>query len=271
MSQNHAPGFFTRYVSIWTALFRTSFVADLEYRANLTVKIFTDLLWYFAQFLTFEVLYKHTDIIAGWQLAELRLFMFMLFVTDAIYMVMFSENLDQLPQKVVKGELDLLLAKPVDSQFMLSFMKFNTAYCANLILVTFGFFWAMTQLPSGIPWLKLPILLIVIPCGVCVMYSTRLFFAASSIYFGNTSQLMMLWFQLYRLGTRPDIFYPPWMRYIVLGFIPMGFIASVPSRIIIEPWSWWLPISSVAMGVFLFSLSRWYWKLAIKNYSSASS
>ena len=264
-------GGWRRYGQIWLAFLRTSMVADMEYRANITVKIFTDFLWYLAQFVTFEVLYHQTNSLAGWHAPQLRVFLTLLFVVDGTYMILFSENLDQMPSKVVKGELDLLLAKPVDSQFMLSFMKMNTAYLINLILVSTGFAWALTQLDGGVPWTKLPLLLIAIPSGLAVMYSTKLIFAAASIFFGNTSNIMMLWFQIYRLGTRPDVMYPPWLRYLVLAVIPMGFIASVPARILVGPAEWWLPLGSAVVGIVAIVFSRWYWRFAISRYASASS
>lgn len=263
--------FLGRYVTIWLALFRTSFVADMEFRANITAKVLTDFLWYFAQFLTFEVLYQHTNTLGGWQINQLRVFMTLLFTADAFYMILFSENLDQLPNKVVRGELDLLLAKPVDSQFMLSSMKFNTAYCVNIVLVVSAFAWSLAHLEGGVPWVRLPLLLIAIPAGLAVMYSTKLIFSAASIFYGNTSQLMQLWFQFYRLGTRPDVLYPSWLRHVVLTALPMGFIASVPARLMVDPFVWWLPLASGFVGIVAVSFSRWYWQRAIRSYSSASS
>jgi ABC-2 type transport system permease protein len=260
-----------RYLSIWGALFRTSFVADMEYRANIVMKVFTDILWYVAQLLTFWVLYQHTETLGGWHFNQLCVFMMLLFLVDGLYMILFSENMDQLPAKVVRGELDLLLAKPVDSQFMLSVQKLNTPYCVNILLVLVGFCWSLTQLEGGVPWARLPMLLVAIPAGLSVMYSSKLFFSASSIYYGNVSNLMMVWFQLYRLGTRPDVLYPPWLRYVVLGVIPMGFIASAPARMLVAPFEWWLPCASILMGIFALASSRWYWKRAIRRYASASS
>ena len=262
---------FKRYVSMLFAFFRASLVADMEYRANITAKVLTDFLWYFAQLLTFEVLYQHTSTLGGWHLNQLRVFMTLLFVVDALYMIFFSENLEQIPYKVVKGEVDLLLAKPVDSQFMLSTMRMNTAYCVNIVLVTVAFFWSLSQLDGGIPWVRLPVLLVVIPAGVLVMYATRIIFAAASFFYGNTSQLTLLWYQLYRLGTRPEVLYPTWLRYVVLTILPMGFIASVPARLLVGEWSWWLPLGSLTVGILSLAFSRWYWQRALRSYASASS
>jgi ABC-2 type transport system permease protein len=95
--------------------------------------------WYAAQILTFEVIYKHTEKIGDWNIQEMRVFLGLLFVIDAIYMVIIHENIENLSEKVRKGDLDLLLAKPVNSQFMISLQKANTAILGNLILADLSY------------------------------------------------------------------------------------------------------------------------------------
>ena len=56
-------------------------------------------------------------------------------VVDALYMILFHDNLDSFSQKTTKGELDLLLAKPVNSQFMMSCQKVSVPYFVNLLFI----------------------------------------------------------------------------------------------------------------------------------------
>jgi ABC-2 type transport system permease protein len=260
-----------RYLSILSAFLKTSVVADMEFRANLSVKVLTDILWYIAQLSTFEILYVHTDRLGGWQVEQMRVFMTMLFIVDALYMFFFSENLDQLGVKIVKGELDFLLTKPIDSQFMASLHRINTAYFVNILIVSTGFVWALTNLPGGVPWSRLALLLIVIPSGLAVVYFTRLIFAASAMFFGANASIMMVWFQIYRLATRPDVIYPRVIRLVVLTALPMAFVASVPTRLLVDEWAPSLVFASVFVGLVTIWLSRKYWAFAMSRYASASS
>lgn len=260
-----------KYAGLFAAFFKISAIADLEYRANLAVKIFTDLLWYCSQIAVFEVLYLHTPQLAGWNVHQLRVFMGIMFLVDAIYMVIFHENLDQLPEKVRKGELDLLLVKPVNSQFMLSCNRFSTAYIGNAILLIAWTSWALAQLPDGIPWARLPFLLIVIPCGVLTIYCLRLFFTGVTLIFTQANAIVYIWYQVYRLGTRPDRIYPPILRYAVLTVIPVGFIASVPARVLLDPADWTLIAAPPLVAAALLYTTTRYWRFALRHYSSASS
>lgn len=260
-----------RYFKIWIGFFKASAMSDLEYRLNITIKIATDVIWYIAQLSVFEVLFTHANSISGWTLERTRVFMGVLFVTDALYMFLIQENLDRLSDKVRKGDLDLLLVKPVNSQFMLSFQKVSPAYLGNLVLTISWLIWSLTQLKDPFIWSRLALLLIGIPTSLAITYSMRFFFSATALIFTRAENINYIWYQIYRMGTRPDTIYPSWLRYVVLTILPVGFIASVPARLILEESNFILMFASVGVAAVAVFLSSRYWHLALRNYSSASS
>lgn len=260
-----------RYLHIFAGFFRASAMADLEYRLNLVVKVVTDVLWYVAQLALFEVLFSHARSISGWTLDSTRVFMGVLFVTDSIYMLFLQENLDRLTEKVRQGDLDLLLVKPVNSQFMLSFQKMNPVYIGNFLLSFAWLVWALHRLPQPVEWSRLSILVIAIPCSVAISYSMRFFFSATALIFVRAESINYVWYQLYRLGTRPDTIYPMWLRYVVLTFLPVAFIGSVPARLILNAPDFGLIAASVGIAVSALYLSTRYWRYVLRFYSSASS
>ncbi len=259
-----------KYYHLLIAFFRASIVADLEYRANFATRIITDIIWYAAQIITFEALFRVTDQIGSWNLQQTRVFLGMLFFVDAFYMIFFSENLDRMSEKVRKGELDLLLTKPVNSQFMISLQRANTAIFGNLIL---GIAWLIYSL-MGLPdfdWIRLLWLLILCPAGLISLYAIRFSFCAIALIFTRADNIQYLWFQVYRLGMRPDSIYRPWLKYMVLTIIPVAVVASVPSRALLEPPDFGLFAWVVVWSVALLYLSHRFWNFCLKFYSSASS
>ena len=260
-----------RYLRIWWGFCESSFMSDIEYRANMVVKILVDIIWYAAQFSIFEVLYSHTDSIGGWTHEQTRVFMGVLFVVDAIYMVLFHENLDHIAWMVKRGELDLLLTKPISSQFMISCKKVNVTYVANIVLTTVFLLWAISGLSTPIGWTQVLFFLLSIIFSLSVIYAFRMSFAVLSIIFQNAEYITFLWYQLYRFGTRPDGMYPTLLRYALMSFVPVAFIASVPSRFLIEGVQWDLFFGGIALSVTLLFLTSKFWNYALKKYSSASS
>lgn len=259
-----------KYLSLIAAFFRASAISDLEYRMNIVGKVLTDIIWYAAQLSVFEVLFRQTSSIAGWTLETTRIFMGCLFFVDSFWMLIFQENLDKFSEKVRKGELDLLLAKPVNSQFMMSFQKFSTPYLFNILITSSYLVFAISRLPE-FNWAKLAFLIVALPCALGVIYGMRFFFSASAIIFQRAENLNYVWYQFYRLGTRPDAVYPAWLRYAILTVIPVAFIASVPARLLLEPPSAALLGGAIVVASASVYVSTVFWRFALRFYSSASS
>lgn len=260
-----------KYLRLFRALFKASLTADLEFRANFILRILTDFLWYAANISTFEVLFRQTSNIRGWTVDEVRVFLGLLFVVDGIYMIFFHDNLDHLAEKVRKGELDLLLAKPVSSQFMLSCQRMAPAYVVNVGISIAYLTWAYWQLPSNINCWNLFWLIPLVPAGVLVIYSGRFFFSATAAIFAQAENIQFLWFQFYRLGMRPDSIYFKWLRILLNTLFPMAVIATIPARAILRVESPLLFLWAVTVSLIFFFLSTRYWNFALRKYASASS
>jgi len=260
-----------RYLRIFIGLFKVSAIAELEYRLNFVVKIATDVIWYGAQIVLFEILFSHTKNISGWTIESTRVFMGILFMVDSLFMLFIENNLSQLSAKVRQGDLDLILVKPVSSQFMLSLQKMSPSYICNLLLVLGWLTWSLSLMPQPVPWERLLVLLISVPCAVAITYSLRLFFAATAIIFTHSENINYVWYQLYRLGMRPDSIYPRWLRYLVWTIIPVAFIGSIPARLVIETPNLGLILASIGVASLALFLSTRYWRFTLRFYSSASS
>lgn len=259
-----------KYFRIYQQMFKTSLIADLEYRANFFTQIFSDTLWYASQIVTFEVLYLHTDKIGDWGLPEMRIFLGLVFIIDALYSIVFFDNLDNFSEKVKKGDLDLILSKPVNAQFMVSLQKANTSLFGNLLLGSGWFIYAISIYPD-FQMLRLLWLLLLIPCSLTIMYTIRFFFACLCVIFTQAQNLQFVWWQLYRLGLRPDSIYPMKLRIFLLTIFPIATLISVPARALINPADFsYLLLPIIIAPLFLYFSHR-FWRFSLKFYSSASS
>ena len=260
-----------RYLRIWLQFIKMSVMADMEYRLNLVVRVLGELVWYSAQLSVFEVLYTHTNTLNGWDINAVRVFMGTLFLADVIFMIFFMENMDALSSLVRKGELDLYLVKPINSQFMVSCRKIGSAWVVNLALIVVYLIWAMNRLPHGFSVVQILTYIILVGCGVLVFYCMRFLFGMLVLVLHDAGNIQFVWYQLYRLGTRPDILYPPYLRYFVLTVLPVAFIASVPSKILVEGMSWTWLAAGLGITFTLFTLTAFLWQRALRQYASASS
>jgi ABC-2 type transport system permease protein len=185
-------------------------------------------------------------------------------------MIIIHENLENMSEKVRKGDLDLLLAKPVNSQFMVTLQKANTAIIGNLIL---GLSWLIYSLNGlgDFNYLRLFWLMLLIPCSLVVIYSMRFIFSASAVIFTRSENLQFLWWQVYRIGMRPDSMYFPWFKWIILTIIPVGVIVSIPARALLNPPDYLILLWPLCLVPILLYATHRFWNFALKFYSSASS
>lgn len=261
----------TRYFRLWSAFLKMSFMADLEYRVNVVLRVIGELFWYAMQLSVFEVLYTHTNSISGWDVNEMRVFMGTLFLTDVVYMILFHENMDQMASAARSGDLDLYLVKPVNSQFMVSMRKIGVAYFANLLLTGSYFIWAVSRLEQSVGPAQLLTYIPMCALGLTICYSLRFMFATVSVVLQGAANVQFLWHQFYRLATRPDPLYPSFVRFTILSVFPLAFFASVPARVVVEGISWDLVAAAIFLAAFTLWLSNFFWERALRRYASTSS
>ncbi len=260
-----------RYLKLWCSFLKMSAMADLEYRTNIVARVIGEFGWYTLQLSVFEVLYTHTTSISGWDVHSMRVFMGTLFLTDVVYMILFAENMDNIAAMVKKGDLDLYLTKPVNSQFMLSLRKVSISYFINLICILVYLFWAIHRLSTPVTVPQVGGYLLLAVCGVVIVYSCRFLFATLSVVLQDAGNMQFVWHQIYRLSTRPDPIYPKILRALVFTLIPVAFASSVPARILIEGVDLRLLAAAPCVAAGFLWLSHRLWNRALRHYSSASS
>lgn len=259
----------TKMLRLEWALFKISAITDLQMRLNLLMQFFNDAGWYVVQIILFESVYLHVTTLGGWGVAEMRVFLGILFLIDGLHMVFFAYNFDHFSYKISRGELDLLLLKPVSTQQLFTAQRFQCGFILNVLLATAWLLWAMTGLPGGIPWSRIGLILLVVPAGLSVFYATRLLFCLPMLLFKQGGDLHELYFTLFRLGLRPDKLYGPGLRYFVLMVLPIAMLASVPTRILLDPFDGWLLAGLCGWALFALLVTNRLWYFALKRYTQS--
>lgn len=253
-------------LSLEWALFKLSAIADLQVPFNLALQFVNDILWYTMQIILFEAIYLHVDRLGGWGIAEMRVFLGVLFLVDALQMIFFAFNFDVFSEKIARRDLDLLLLRPVSSQQLMTSQKLQCGFLLNAAFALSWLLWSLSLLPEGFPWLRSLLILIVVPAALSIFYSTRLIFCTIALLMTRAEHFQDFYFTLFKMGQRPDHLYGPGIRYIILLIIPVGMIAGFPTRVLVDPEdSWALPILLGVTAAFL-SLTNFFWRWSIKRY-----
>ncbi|MFI5343040.1 MAG: ABC-2 family transporter protein [Chlamydiales bacterium] len=249
----------------WT-FFKISAIADLQVSANLGIQFINDILWYLLQIVLFETLYLNVNQLGGWGIAEMRVFLGVLFLVDALQMILFAHNFDVFSEKIARRDLDLLLLRPVSSQVLMTAQRLQCGFILNAIFALSWLLWSLSLLPGGFPWAHSLLIFIVVPAGLSVFYSTRLVVCTVALLLTRADHFHELYMTFFKMGQRPDQLYGPSLRYFVLLIFPVGMIASLPTRVLVNPTdSWALPILVLGAIASLFVANR-FWRWSVKRY-----
>ena len=123
-----------RYLRLYLSFVRFSFSRAMEFRVDFFFRVVMDVVFYAMQLAFFTVLYRHTELVGGWDLDQILIFVSGFFLVDALHMTIFASNMWWLPMMVNKGDLDYYLVRPVSSLFFLS-LRDTHSWCNYAVIV----------------------------------------------------------------------------------------------------------------------------------------
>jgi ABC-2 type transport system permease protein len=83
--------------------------------------------------------------------------------------------------------------------------------------------------------------------------------------------MLMIFSSMYEAGRWPVGFYPRWLRFMLTFLIPVAFATTVPAQALAGRLSLDKLAGAYALAAALAVLSRIFWRVGVRRYSSASS
>lgn len=259
-----------RHLRVYGTFFRSSFVRELEFRANFIAKILQNFAWVFFFVMVLVVIYGNTDSVVGWSRGDA----FVLsgacyFMTATCYGCFMS--LHEIPQQVRLGTLDFVMTKPVDSQFWVSTRRFNFdqigAFVAALGMIGYGVVTSNIQ-PSFGQWAAF---LVLIVCAIVLFYSFSLAMMTLGIYFVRVDNLWALAETVGWVARYPTDVYGSALHRVFTYALPLTFLAMAPAWQLTHE----LRLEWVGLGIFWAGIgflgARKFWRHSLQSYTSASS
>jgi ABC-type uncharacterized transport system permease subunit len=76
---------------------------------------------------------------------------------------------------------------------------------------------------------------------------------------------------LFRAGQFPVTVFPGWVRVFFTFIVPVAFITTVPAEAVVGRIRPEIALASAGVALALLAISRWFWGVALRSYTSASS
>ncbi len=259
-----------RYWQIYRTFFTSSLARELEFRANFFAKIAQNAIWIFFFLMILLVIYRNTDLVAGWSRGDSFVLAATVFLMNAIFTGFFF-SLNEIPQHVRQGTLDFIITKPVDTQFWISIRKFEFGqigtFVAGLIMVVVGVTTAHIH-PSLAQWSGYLVLVI---ASLLIFYSFNLILMTTGIWLVRVDNLWVLGETLTQISRFPIDIYSMGLRRVFVYFIPLAFIATIPSSQLKNGFDPRMVVLGVVWALAFMAIARWFWRFALTQYTSASS
>ncbi len=243
----------------------------MEFKANFLGMLFVDTIYYGSHILFFTIIFSYVDSLLEFTRSDVMVFLVITFLMDTVYMFAFAGNLGKLNSMIVKGDLDFVLLKPVNSQFFISFRYFNSYALVSLVIL--GALLAVTCVNTGreIPPENVMVFLISFGFGLGIFFSVDFMIASLAFWFKNFSVGGWLTHEIIKFSYRPDTIYSGWLRKTLFTIIPMALVSSVPTRMLLYGPNWnYLAVQAVISALFLLG-ARVVWLRGLRLYDSASS
>lgn len=260
-----------RYLSLYAYFLQFSFSKAMEFRIDFFFRIVMDVFYYMMQIGLFQVLFLHTTIVAGWTNDQMMVFIASFLLVDALNMTIFSTNMWWLPYYINRGELDYYLIRPVSPLFFLSLREFSANSFVNLLMAIGIFVYAIVNYNS--PWTlgDLILLIVLLINGALIYYCIQMLMIIPVFWTQSSKGFMDLFYTLGQAMERPDNIFKGWMRVLFTVVLPFGIIASFPARIFIEGLDGKTILHLTLVSAGVWGVMLFFWKKALRNYSSASS
>ncbi len=258
-----------RYLWVLNLFWRAAISAELEYRINFVVAVFSSLGGLIGSLFGLFLFYRTGYSFAGWSWDEALVLLGVFTLLQGVSATFLVPNLNKIVRYVQEGTLDFVLLKPISSQFWLST---NTLSPWGLPDVLFGLiiiFYAGQKLAFA-PMAYLA-LLPPLALGVVSLYSLWFILGATSIWFVKIYNVTEVLRSLLEAGRFPIEGYPAAYRVFFTFIIPVAFLTTVPAQAALgrSEASWLL--GSALLAAALFKFSQWFWQFALRFYTSASS
>lgn len=258
-----------RYLSLYKRVFIQAVMQNLTYPQNFLVWVLVDIAWAVVHIGFFRILLFNIPEISGWNFDQLAIPLGILYLLNTLIWGFFYGNMNAIPEYINKGELDLFLTKPVNSQFMVSTRQIGLgtmpSAAAGAYLLWYGF------QASAVSWKMAAVVPLALATAGLISYSLWLMTVTLSFWTNRLYNVSELFAHAVEIARYPvSIFRQPF-RFIFTFIIPFAILGFLPAEIIlgrINPvWLLW-PLGLTVLFLFLSSK---FWQFSLKRYSSASS
>lgn len=253
-------------------LIRIRFQKMMMFRLGFFGPFFVDSSLFIVQLLVFRAVYGNVDEIGGWGSGEMILYIGTFSLLNAVSMTVCFFGLIGIPDKILNGELDLYLTKPISPLFRLTFESINPGSVPliifSLCIIVYGV--GVTGISPDIK--SVLAYLFWVTVMIILYYDMEVLIRCMTFYMKSTKKLWQLEEASLDLCMKlPGIAFYGIYKVIFYCILPYGIMATLPVQSMVGEMTPGLAAFGIAVVCVFGGLTAFLWKNGIRRYESASS
>lgn len=258
-----------RYFRVLKLFWQTAIAAELEYRINFVIAAFTSLGGLVGSLFGLFLFYQTGYTFAGWRWEEALIVVGIFTLLEGFSSTFLAPNLNRIVRHVQEGTLDFVLLKPISSQFWLSGHTISPWGLPDILFGAIVIFYAGNRLsiqPSAYLISLIPLVF-----GLAILYSLWFMLGATSIWFVKIYNVTEVLRGLIEAGRYPMAAYPISYQFFFTFIVPVAFLTTIPAEALLGRTDFGWIIGAGILAIALLFVSRFFWRFALRFYTSASS
>jgi ABC-2 type transport system permease protein len=260
-----------RHARLWRDFLRLALVREAHFRANLVTTISVGLVSIVIGLIPVLLLFSYTSDVDGWSRADVIVLVGVHQAMTGLLAMFVAPNMMRMTEYITRGDLDLMLIRPVNTQFYVTTRWMQPAEVFNVltgaVLIAIG----IAQASSTPGPLDIGQGLLVFGAGFVLLTCIWSALAFCVFWLSSVSSITMFFYDIMQAGRYPVSFFPVAIRTILTFVVPIAFATTFPAQAITGGISWWVVAGAVAFALLAVVLTRLFWTTAVRRYSSASS
>lgn len=259
------------YLRLLRRYWQLAIARETQYRANFFTLGVVGIIETIVTIIPMLLLFSFTDVLDGWTRGETIALVGLFRTALALQGLMADGGLSQFSGDVNEGKLDLLLIRPVNAQFLVTFRIVSLHQLINVTigLLVFGLGMSQSNITPG--WQAVLQTIVIFICGLALL--TMVVSAGVYIAFRATTVEQINWavMDVAQMGQYPISFYPSAVRFVLTAIVPVAFVTTVPMDALRGITGWDTVLLTIVFTALAIRLLRWWWNNSVRHYASASS
>lgn len=261
-----------KHLLLWWFCMKNSLMSQLEYRTNFYTGIAMELGYFLAKIVYLIVIYKTNVPINGLTPDEVLVFFGTYMIATGPYAGLFMTNLYGIGRQVQTGELDLLLVKPVSTQFMLTLKRSDMSLLTTDTLLGIAAVAAgLTRMAVSVDFFDVLGYIGYLISGSVIAYSMFLLPQVLAFRLVKTNALTGLVDSSWDFNNLPMGIYNRFIQQIGVFLLPIFVITNFPALFILKKLEPLYAVWGIAGALLWLALSSYLFNRGLKRYQSASS